>query len=162
MASCVPWPMAIQWLWLRGTPFGTPSVPDVQQMVAEYDRRRRLMVSGFNRLGLKTFEPKGAFYAFPNITGTGWDERSLATALLEEAGIAVIRQGRHVVEKVHLRSQNLRHDLRSPRIHREEDRRDLLVIGPFFLIAKLRPFIQERPQSPHLFLDRNHIPVRPR
>ncbi len=37
----------------------------VQEMVAEYDRRRRLIVDGFNRLGLTTFEPHGAFYAFP-------------------------------------------------------------------------------------------------
>ena len=39
--------------------------PDVQRMVAEYDRRRRLLVDGLNALGLDTFEPRGAFYAFP-------------------------------------------------------------------------------------------------
>ena len=45
-------------------------------MVAEYDRRRRLMVDGFNRLGLKTFEPKGAFYAFPQVTASGMDDET--------------------------------------------------------------------------------------
>ena len=42
--------------------------PDVERMVAEYDRRRRLLVDGLNALGLDTFEPRGAFYAFPRIT----------------------------------------------------------------------------------------------
>jgi aminotransferase len=42
--------------------------PYVQQMHAEYDRRRQLIVNGFNRIGLETFEPKGAFYAFPKVS----------------------------------------------------------------------------------------------
>src|SRR3954454_13440128 len=46
----------------------TDGEPDVQRMLAEYDRRRRLVVDGFNAMGLATFEPLGAFYAFPNIT----------------------------------------------------------------------------------------------
>jgi aminotransferase len=62
----------------------------VQQMVAEYDRRRRLMVSGFNRLGLKTFEPKGAFYAFPNISASGMDDETFCQRLLEEEHVAVV------------------------------------------------------------------------
>ncbi len=62
----------------------------VQQMVAEYDRRRRLIVSGLNELGLKTFEPKGAFYAFPSITASGMDDESFAERLLEEERVAVI------------------------------------------------------------------------
>jgi aminotransferase len=62
----------------------------VQQMVAEYDRRRRLMVSGFNRLGLKTFEPKGAFYAFPNISASGMDDETFCQKLLEEEHVAVV------------------------------------------------------------------------
>ena len=45
--------------------------PDVERMLAEYDRRRRLLVDGLNALGLETFEPRGAFYAFPRITSTG-------------------------------------------------------------------------------------------
>ena len=39
--------------------------PDVERMLAEYDRRRRLVVDGLNAIGLETFEPRGAFYAFP-------------------------------------------------------------------------------------------------
>ena len=39
--------------------------PDVERMVAEYDRRRRMFVDGLNEIGLDTFEPRGAFYAFP-------------------------------------------------------------------------------------------------
>ena len=54
--------------------------PDVARMVAEYDRRRRLVVDGFNALGLETFEPRGAFYAFPRITSTGLIPRPLPHA----------------------------------------------------------------------------------
>ncbi len=50
--------------------------PHVQSMVAEYDRRRRLLVSGLNRLGLSTFEPRGAFYTFPNIKASGMDDET--------------------------------------------------------------------------------------
>ena len=62
----------------------------VQDMVAEYDRRRRLIVSGLNRLGLRTFEPRGAFYAFPNIQASGMDDEAFAEALLKEEGVAVV------------------------------------------------------------------------
>ena len=62
----------------------------VNEMVKEYDRRRRLLVSGLNRLGLKTFEPRGAFYAFPNITASGMDDELFAQKLLEEEHVAVI------------------------------------------------------------------------
>lgn len=62
----------------------------VQKMVAEYDRRRRLMVSGFNRLGLKTFEPRGAFYAFPNISASGMDDETFCQKLLEEEHVAIV------------------------------------------------------------------------
>ena len=41
---------------------------DVERMRAEYDRRRRLVVDGLNAIGLRTFEPRGAFYAFPEVT----------------------------------------------------------------------------------------------
>ena len=67
--------------------------PDVERMVAEYDRRRRLVVDGFNALGLETFEPRGAFYAFPRITSTGLDAETFARRLLEEERVAVIPGG---------------------------------------------------------------------
>jgi len=62
----------------------------VEEMVAEYDRRRKLLVSGFNRLGLQTFEPRGAFYAFPNIQASGMDDETFAETLLKEEGVAVV------------------------------------------------------------------------
>ena len=62
----------------------------VQEMVTEYDRRRRLMVDGFNRLGLKTFEPRGAFYAFPNVSASGMDDETFCQKLLEEEHVAVV------------------------------------------------------------------------
>ncbi|MBI3162368.1 MAG: aminotransferase class I/II-fold pyridoxal phosphate-dependent enzyme [Chloroflexi bacterium] len=64
--------------------------PYVKEMVAEYDRRRRLLVSGLNRLGLSTFEPRGAFYTFPNIKASGMDDETFAEALLREEGVAVV------------------------------------------------------------------------
>ena len=64
--------------------------PYVQEMVAEYDRRRRLLVSGLNRLGLHTFEPRGAFYAFPNIRASGMDDEEFAEKLLREEHVAVV------------------------------------------------------------------------
>jgi aminotransferase len=64
--------------------------PHVQEMVTEYDRRRRLMVAGFNRLGLSTFEPRGAFYTFPNIRASGMDEETFAETLLKEESVAVV------------------------------------------------------------------------
>ena len=60
-------------------------------MVAEFDRRRALVVEGLNRLpGVSCIVPKGAFYAFPNVARTGWQAKALASALLEEAGVATI------------------------------------------------------------------------
>ena len=67
--------------------------PEVERMRAEYDRRRRLVVDGFNALGLETFEPRGAFYAFPRITSTGLDASTFAQRLLEEEHVAVIPGG---------------------------------------------------------------------
>ncbi len=64
--------------------------PYVQEMVTEYDRRRKLLVNGLNRLGLSTFEPKGAFYTFPNIKASGMDDETFAEALLREEGVAVV------------------------------------------------------------------------
>jgi aminotransferase len=62
----------------------------VQEMVAEYDRRRRLIVGGLNRLGLTCFEPRGAFYAFPKITASGMDDETFAEKLLHEEHVAVV------------------------------------------------------------------------
>jgi len=62
----------------------------VIKMRDEYDRRRKLIVNGLNSLGLPTFEPKGAFYAFPNIAITGMDDETFAQKLLEEERVACV------------------------------------------------------------------------
>ncbi len=63
----------------------------VHAMVAEFDTRRKIVVEGLNNLpGVSARTPKGAFYAFPNISMTGWKAKPLASALLEEAGVATI------------------------------------------------------------------------
>ncbi|WP_375462353.1 pyridoxal phosphate-dependent aminotransferase [uncultured Methylobacterium sp.] len=63
----------------------------VAEMVAEFDRRREIVVAGLNGLpNVSCITPKGAFYAFPNVAGTGWKAKRLASTLLEEAGVAVI------------------------------------------------------------------------
>ncbi len=63
----------------------------VAAMVAEFDRRRAIVVDGLNALpDVSCIVPKGAFYAFPNISRTGWKAKALASTLLEEAGVAVI------------------------------------------------------------------------
>jgi aminotransferase len=64
--------------------------PAVQAMVAEYDRRRRLLVDGLNRAGLPTFEPRGAFYAFPDIRSTGLTSDEFTERLLLEERVAVV------------------------------------------------------------------------
>ena len=64
---------------------------DVERMRTEYDRRRRLLVDGLNALGLRTFEPRGAFYAFPEVTtATGLSDEAFAERLLTEERVAVI------------------------------------------------------------------------
>jgi aspartate aminotransferase len=63
----------------------------VDMMRAEFKRRRDLLVDGLNRIpGVRCHKPGGAFYVFPNIEGTGWDERALADSLLDEAGVACL------------------------------------------------------------------------
>jgi aminotransferase len=62
----------------------------VKEMHDEYDRRRKLIVGGLNQLGLPTFEPHGAFYAFPSIAVTGLDDETFAQKLLEEERVAVV------------------------------------------------------------------------
>jgi aminotransferase len=64
--------------------------PDVVEMVADYDRRRKLIVKGLNDIGLTCFEPKGAFYAFPDITCTGLTSEEFSERLLEEEHVAVV------------------------------------------------------------------------
>ncbi len=64
--------------------------PFVQEMLAEYDRRRKLMHTRLNELGLPTFEPHGAFYVFPYVQNTGLDDETFAERLLYEEEVAVI------------------------------------------------------------------------
>ena len=64
---------------------------EVEKMMRAFDRRRKVVVEGLNSLpGVSCITPKGAFYAFPNISETGWKAKKLATALLDEAGVALI------------------------------------------------------------------------
>jgi aminotransferase len=63
---------------------------DVEFMRCDYDRRRRQIVDGFNRLGLTCFEPRGAFYAFPSITATGLSAEVFCERLLLEERVAVV------------------------------------------------------------------------
>jgi aspartate/methionine/tyrosine aminotransferase len=63
----------------------------VDRMRDEFKRRRDAFVAGLNRIkGFSCRMPKGAFYAFPNITKTGWPSKKLANAILEEAGVACL------------------------------------------------------------------------
>src|SRR5574341_1825822 len=63
----------------------------VARMVAEFKRRRDLVVDGLNRLpGVRCARPRGAFYVFPNISGTGRPAGEVAERLLNEAGVAVL------------------------------------------------------------------------
>jgi aspartate aminotransferase len=61
----------------------------VEEMCAEFKKRRDVMVAGLNKIkGFSCLSPKGAFYVFPNVTGTGWPSKKLGDALLDEAGVA--------------------------------------------------------------------------
>jgi aspartate/methionine/tyrosine aminotransferase len=60
-------------------------------MVAEFKRRRDAIVEGLRAIpGIQCVRPKGAFYVFPNIVGTGFSARALADRLLDEAGVACL------------------------------------------------------------------------
>ncbi len=84
--SCVNAPA--QWAGLAAL---TGPQDAVAMMLAEFDRRRQAVVKGLNALpGVSCIVPKGAFYAFPNVSKTGWKAKTLASALLEEAGVATI------------------------------------------------------------------------
>ncbi|MGI6150135.1 MAG: aminotransferase class I/II-fold pyridoxal phosphate-dependent enzyme, partial [Limnochordia bacterium] len=65
-------------------------MPEVGRMVAEYNRRRRVMVHGFRSMGLSCFEPKGAFYVFPRISDLGMTSEEFCTKLLMEERVAVV------------------------------------------------------------------------
>ena len=62
----------------------------MKKMVAEYDRRRKLIYDGLTKMGLPCFEPKGAFYIFPDITSTGYDSNGFAEALLQAEHVALV------------------------------------------------------------------------
>lgn len=84
--SCVNAPA--QWAGLAAL---TGPQDAVAMMLAEFDRRRKAVVTGLNALpGVSCIVPKGAFYAFPNVSQTGWKAKKLASALLEDAGVATI------------------------------------------------------------------------
>ena len=63
---------------------------DVEEMRREYDGRRKLLLAGFRRMGLPCFEPKGAFYMFPDIRKTGLSSDEFCSRLLTEKKVAVI------------------------------------------------------------------------
>ncbi len=64
---------------------------EVDKMIAEFDKRRKVVVEGLNKLpGVSCATPKGAFYAFPNVKRTGWKAKELASALLNDTGVVTI------------------------------------------------------------------------
>lgn len=84
--SCVNAPA--QWAGLAAL---TGSQDCVADMVAEFDRRRGVVVDGLNAIeGISCARPKGAFYAFPNVSATGIKAKELSAALLDKAGVATI------------------------------------------------------------------------
>lgn len=62
----------------------------MKKMVAEYNRRRKLIYDGFNKMGLESFEPKGAFYIFPSIKSTGYTSSEFAEALINSEHVALV------------------------------------------------------------------------
>ena len=63
----------------------------VHHMAREFDKRRKVVVDGLNKLpGVSCISPAGAFYAFPNLKNTGWKAKALANALLDNTGVALI------------------------------------------------------------------------
>ena len=104
---CAPAPLSAQMLKLHQ--FGIMSSPttaqfaaieamrngdeDVQMMRAEYNRRRRYLTSGLRALGMPCFEPEGAFYVFPNISGFGLTSEQFCQRLLTEFDVAIVPGG---------------------------------------------------------------------
>jgi aminotransferase len=82
---CVP--TAAQYAALAALESGEP---EVKRMHAAYDERRRLMWTRFNAMGLHCFEPRGAFYCFPNISSTGLSDDEFCERLLKEEGVVVV------------------------------------------------------------------------
>ena len=62
----------------------------VEKMVREYDRRRKYVLARLRAMGLPCFEPEGAFYAFPEIKGTGLTSEEFCTRLLREKSVAMV------------------------------------------------------------------------
>ena len=63
---------------------------DVEEMRRQYDLRRQYCVRKLNEMGLKTFEPRGAFYVFPNITSSGMNSEEFCQKLLQEKHVAIV------------------------------------------------------------------------
>ncbi|SFM19158.1 aminotransferase class I/II-fold pyridoxal phosphate-dependent enzyme [Methanolobus profundi] len=63
---------------------------EMERMVRDYDRRRHLIISGLNKIGLDCFEPKGAFYAFPSVENTGLSSEEFAERLMNEQRVVTI------------------------------------------------------------------------
>ena len=82
---CVP--TAAQYAALEALKTGEP---EVQRMVGEYDKRRTYMWKRFNDMGLHCFEPRGAFYCFPNINATGLSDDDFCERLLKEERVVVV------------------------------------------------------------------------
>ena len=80
-------PTLAQWAALEAVRSGEEHVIAMRE---EYDRRRLLMWQGFNQLGLTCAEPRGAFYAFPSVAGSGYDEETFAEQLLLQEQVAVV------------------------------------------------------------------------
>lgn len=80
-------PTMSQWAAIEALENG---MPEVERMVAEYDRRRQTIVQGFRNMGLSCFEPKGAFYCFPRISDLGMTSDDFCNRLLEAEKVAVV------------------------------------------------------------------------
>ena len=66
---------------------------EIEMMRDEYNRRRRYVVKALNEMGLTCFEPRGAFYAYPSVEGTGMTGEQFANELLREEKVAVVPGG---------------------------------------------------------------------
>jgi len=82
---CVP--TAAQYAALEALQSGEP---EVVRMVKAYDERRQFMWKRFNKMGLECFEPRGAFYCFPNITSTGLSDDEFCERLLKQEKVVVV------------------------------------------------------------------------
>ena len=80
-------PTMSQWAAIEALESG---MPEVERMVAEYDKRRQTIVQGFRDMGLSCFEPKGAFYCFPRISDLGMTSDEFCNRLLEAEKVAVV------------------------------------------------------------------------